>query len=306
MEDHDDGKSQTTMSTSVEKTLIDDIDNKTTVINNDDDTNNVNEIRQVQSIAYDKITKEKGIENGLFRHCMKAIRTGHITSNKLRMGIVVAGMFTDKLMYRDIISCFYAVTAAAECKVNQLAITGDIICMKLQKYPFNRTKHYEQDLQNLFDNVNDWKKQVNNIVQNNIATKQYIERIQNAINGTDIAAVLFVLWGGLIIGGGAVAMKRIKKLCGENCIHLYENINYNVENERILLKEQFYMLYDSLALPNSNEFLEIVRLCRDYMDCNNTIFVTFQRNPWWYQPIYYTSIVSVGVILAIVYSKYQK
>jgi hypothetical protein len=259
----------------------------------DDDIGTINEGRQIQSKAYDKITSTKGMEDGLFRCCMKAIRSGHVQSNRLRMGIVVAGMFTDKIMYRDIISCFYAVTVVAERKMYELAKLGDPICIKLVTYNFNRTQNYEQDLQKLFlltiktknDNVEDWKKHVDTIVENNKATKEYINRIENAIDGTDIAAVLFVLWGGLIIGGGAIAMKRISKLCGNDCVHLYDNINYECNIEREQNKEQFYILYDSLATVDETNFHTIVNKCTNYMNCNNTIFVTFQRNPWWYQPL---------------------
>jgi hypothetical protein len=141
----------------------------------DDSSNNVQEIRRIQSKAYDKITSEKGLENGLFRACMKAIRTGHVRSNQLRMGIVVAGMFTDRNMYREIITCFYGITAAAEQRMNELANDGDVICSKLQQYNFRRTKQYEADLQVLFDDdpKTNWQEHVQRILQKNPAAQQY-------------------------------------------------------------------------------------------------------------------------------------
>jgi hypothetical protein len=123
-----------------------------------------------------------------------------------------------------------------------------------------------------------------------------------------------VVWGGLIIGGGAVAKRRIVKLCGTDCVHLYENINYDCPvEERQFYKEQFYQLYDSLAsLDNKNDenetklFHEIVQLCREYMDHNNTIFTTFQRDPYWYQPLTYAMIATIGILLAYSFVRFQK
>lgn len=255
---------------------------------NTDTSEDINTIRQEQSKAFDKTTAARGKEGGLFRACMKEIRSGHVESNKLRMGIVVAGMFTDRNMYRDIICSFYVVTAAAERRMDELIQAHkDPICLKLCDYGFRRSDKYEQDLQVLFQNATNWKEQVEQVALSNAATRHYVEKIQKMQSGVDIAGALFVLWGGLVIGGGAVARNRILKLCGPDAVNLYDNVHTGCPEERAALKEQFYLLWDSLASftatdGNSNsEFQKIVQACGECMKCNNQILGTYEKNPWW-------------------------
>ena len=96
----------------------------------DDDTDLVVDDRR-QSEAFDTTTS-KGVEGGLFRECMSSIRSSHITANRLRMGIVVAGMFSDVSMYGEVIALFYLVTKAMESKAKELSTKhNDDIATKL-------------------------------------------------------------------------------------------------------------------------------------------------------------------------------
>ena len=248
----------------------------------------------VNNQQFENITTKHGIENGLFKCCMKAIRSQHVQSNKLRMAIIVTGLFTDPTIYRDIICSFYVVTRTAENKMFELAESNknDPICAKLVAYGFSRTKNYEQDLYALFQYDDNWKEKAEQVAFSNKATVHYVETIQNCSDGTTVAGALFAVWGALILGGGAIARNRILKLCGKDCIHIYDNIYERTE--RTVLKDQFYTMWDSLATdPNSTEFQNIVTSCRHCMDNNNSIFSTYQKNPWW---IPYITATAIGVI----------
>ena len=66
--------------------------------------------------AYDSTTS-KGAEGGLFRASMNAIRKSHHEARQIRTALILLGLFTDKDLYRDWISVFYAVNKELELKM---------------------------------------------------------------------------------------------------------------------------------------------------------------------------------------------
>jgi hypothetical protein len=239
-------------------------------------------------------TAAKGTTDGLFQQCMKAIRSGHREANRIRAAIVVAGLFTDKALYRETVTLFYLVTKELEIKLHQLRDT-DEICAKLLSLGYTFTFAYEQDMATLYSESSSsssstWKDQVQHVWERNEATRSYCEMIRHMESGEDLAGVAFCLWGALIIGGGAVAQPRVKNLWGKDAVHVFDSVIGPGRNAR---SQQFTTLWDNLAKPETPQFAKIVDSCQRCMQKNNELIASVKRNPWW---LPYVTAAGVGVV----------
>jgi Heme oxygenase len=238
----------------------------------------------------------KGRENGLFRSCMKAIRSAHFQSNRMRAVIVLAGLFTDLRIYRDVIAIFYAITKEMEDKLLELQAKdpNDSICGKLLALGYRFTDDYEKDLAYLYSKEKnaaaDWKSEVQVLLRQTPAASAYRERIRAMTSGAQVAGAVFCVWGGLVIGGGAVAMPRVKANYGIEATHLYSSVTGPGREER---KRAFVQAWDDLTEQAStdDDFATIVQSSRECMQCNNDVFSSLIRNPWWLSPLVVTSVV---------------
>ena len=245
-----------------------------------------------QNAAFDKTT-EQGWKDGLFQTSMQAIRNSHLQANILRAGLMVAGLFTDKLLYRELVTLFYIVTKELESKLDKLS-PKDKVCQQVLSLGYHFTEKYEQDMAALYT-PETWKQEVELALKNSPSTQLYVDKIQTMQRGTQLAGATFVLWGALIIGGGAAVRSRVEKLCGKEATHLFEDISGPGRADR---REAFIKLWDSLAVQGSIDFAEIVREVQECMKCNNDLFVSLQRKPWWLQ---YVVIVAVALVAAALY-----
>lgn len=237
-----------------------------------------------QSKAFDKAT-EKGQDGGLFQACMKAIRSSHASGNRMRTGLVVAGMFTDVNMWREVVAIFYLVTQEMESKMYQLQEKNkDEICQKLLSLGYHFTPGYEKDLETLYGVT--WKQDVQTVLDENKQVQLYCEKVRHMTSGAQVAGAAFCLWGGLIIGGGAVAKVRVLKLCGPEATHMFESVTGPGRNER---KTKWIQVWDSLATtPNnddntSGDFDTIVVNCQECMQHNNALLASIKKYPWWWK-----------------------
>jgi len=242
-----------------------------------------------ENAQFDSISS-KGIEDGLYQSCMKSIRNAHFQANRLRAGLVLAGLFTDAELYREVISLFYIVTSTMESKLNKLAKEDDEICKKILELGYNFTPHYESDLQYLYGE--DWNDQVEACKNNSAVIMEYKEKIESMKSGIEIIGPCFVLWGALIIGGGAAVMPKVEKLCGSKACNLFKDITGPGRMQR---RQEFIKVWDSLVdKMNEQDFSTAVKVTEECMQCNNDIFTSLQRNPWWLGYVYAASAVFVG------------
>jgi len=276
-----------------------------------------------QAIIFDKTT-EKGSDGQLFQACMKSIRMSHASANRLRTGLIVAGLFTDKKMYLEAIVLFYAATDAMEKKLlaldesrsNDSEDQGDEICAKLLSLGYRFGPQYEQDIQALVSGdkgSSNWEAAVEKILANSSdGARAYVERIRNMSSGAELAGAAFCLWGALIIGGGAAAKPRVQVLCGKNACHLFEDVTGPGRGER---KAKFIQLWDSLVkgatddcssseeeTKKDNEtFTLIVATCQDCMQGNNELITSVKCNPWWLKYMISTAVgaVAIGAFLLL-------
>lgn len=271
-------------------------------------------------------TTVKGSPDGLFRSCMKAIRAAHFQSNRLRAMIVVTGLFTDKFMYREVIAIFYIVTKELEEKLIAMSKTNNdnetkAICQSLLGLGYRFTEQYEKDLAFLYESNDDtninttnnnWKDQVEAVVNQTPAARFYRDKIRSMTQGAELAGAAFVLWGALIIGGGAVAMPRVKARYGELATHIYQAVTGPGREQR---KRAFIQTWDALPSLSSEKddcahtsgrkssdtlqiFVDIERSAQECMQCNNNVLSSIVRNPWWI-PSLATSLSSAIVVLAV-------
>lgn len=235
-------------------------------------------------------TTAKGVENGLFRACMKAIRSAHFKSNRIRAILVVTGLFTDVRVYRDVISIFYFLTAELEDKLEENAAKkDDNIAQQIWNLGYRFTRGYEKDLAYLYKDDKDWKKLARQTLEANPAAVAYLKRLQGMTDSEELSGAAFVLMGALIIGGGAAAMPRVKSRYGDKATHLFQPVAGPGRDQR---KRDFIACWDSLAPPDTPGFDTIIASSKDCMQGNNDVLATLARNPWW---LYYAIAGTVGI-----------
>ena len=269
-----------------------------------------------QAVIFDKTT-EKGAEEGLFRACMDSIRSAHFSANRLRATLVLAGLFTDKKVYREVIALFYVATNTMEKKIIALEKDdGNEICGKLLSLGYRFGPQYEKDLKSLYDDSGDWKLAVENVLAKSTdGAKAYIKAIESMSTDAELAGAAFCLWGALIIGGGAVAMPRVESLCGKEACHLFASVTGPGRGER---KANFIKMWDSLVVAvedddddkndgekndkknsssSSSLFEQIIAVSKECMQGNNELITSVKRNPWWLKYIISTAVgvTAVGV-----------
>lgn len=251
-----------------------------------DDSNNT--IKNPSGDGFDRVTT-KGKENGTFIKCMKAIREAHFRANRIRGLLTIAGLFSDRFVYREVISMFYVVTEALEVALLAKEFSkNDVdaaVCRAVLALGYRFTKAYEKDLAFLFGNDNDWKTQVEKVVRKYPFVREYTQFIQSMESGEELAGAAFVLWGALVIGGGAVAQPRVEALCGKEATHLFADVTGPGRTAR---KARFSETFDSFS--SSTMIVETARTCMQY---NNDMLGSFKRNPWWLK---YLMTVVVGVL----------
>ena len=263
-----------------------------------------------QSEAFDKTTS-KGVEGGLFRECMASIRSSHITANKLRMGIVVAGMFSDVSMYSEVIALFYLVTKAMESKAKELSTKqNDSVATKLLSLGYAFTSDYEHDLKFLYETklgLRSWEDYVNeNIYDQNDDVRSYVEHIESMATGAELAGAVFCLWGALIIGGGAAAKPRAESLVKQkDSLKLFQSVTGPGRNQR---KNEFVYAWDNLVVDNSDSKTVreiIVKSCESCMQRNNDLIASVKKEPWWMKYMYGGMMISSVAVVAVAVRMYQ-
>jgi len=238
----------------------------------------------------------------------------------------LAGLFTDKHVYREILTCFYVITREMEWKLDELSKKkNDVVCRKILSLGYRFTPQYEKDMEVLWsiddhgadaDGTKGWKERVEAFASSNAVVGEYRDHIRRMDSGEEVAGATFVLWGALIIGGGAVAYPRAKKLVDEKACNVFSQVIGPGREDR---KRQFASVWETLATPNTKgvdvdggsgndgkQFDQIVLSCRTCMQYNNDIFSSLQRNPWWTKYLISSAIGAISVAVGFALAAYGR
>jgi len=221
-------------------------------------------------------TLAKGKEGGLFRTCMGSIRRSHTKGQALRMGLVATGLLSDVNCYTEALTQFYVCTKALDerlksCKLDVVVKVRDA----LRKYAF--VEGYEADLQQLLGGE-DWESKVQ--ARTNPAALKYCQYLKEC-DDLELVAAVYVLYGALVIGGGAAMEPRVKKRFGATS--LFKNVIGPGRAER---KGEFIALYDELLQAEGDErFEKIVLSTAQFMERNNQLMLNMYKRPYWYYPL---------------------
>ena len=160
------------------------------------------------------------------------------------------------------------------------------------------SKSYKADITNLLN-----EKSVETIeFKNNTSrvTKEYSKKLHDDANfgiyGIEsLLAGLFILWGPLVIGGGATLYPHVKKAYGIEATNLFKNVIGIGREKR---KKQFIELFDDIGSNSDHLVLDtdkIVEFCGGYMHRNNAIMISVKHKPCWYTYLGYGFAATIGL-----------
>ena len=256
--------------------------------------------------AYDATTL-KGAPDGLFRACMKAIRSSHHRARQIRTALILIGLFTDRELYKEWLAVFYAVNLELERKMKSVNFEKSLgndenelkILKKLQllgeNYYFSHL--YEQDLQLLYgvSSRNDLLKAVASCLAEKPNARKFQAAVKTMTTASDLAGALFCLWGVFIVGGGAMARQRALQMCGEECVNVYQKVAGPGREKR---KQDFIVLWDGLADVDDRLFSAIEEssdLCMKLMNATINDLNAYS----WSKALSLSALVVVGGIVAV-------
>jgi hypothetical protein len=143
-----------------------------------------------------KAIRQKGIPDGLFDKCMLQIRSSHSMGQTLRTLFVVSGLFSDRLLYSELLTQFAVVTSV----LDELLVKLRPKSLSLLVDEYNGfSAAYKLDLKYLLKD--DLTISVETLTSS--AAKAYIKMLRNDIEDGEyqeeaLVAALFILWGPLV------------------------------------------------------------------------------------------------------------
>ena len=205
--------------------------------------------------------RDQGTENGLFRACMDQIKTAHSTGQALRTAMVAAGLMTDKHCYAELLGQFYVCTAALEQRLSR-ARTDSTLVARVSALGYAFTGGYERDLAALLGE-SEWRSIVSS--RTSEPAKHYVQYIETA-SESDLVGAAFILWGPLVIGGGAALKPRVSKTFGMDATNVFASV---VGPDRGKRRAEFIAVFDSLFTSKDDpRFADVVSAAGKCMALN--------------------------------------
>ena len=247
---------------------------------NDDTPDSLTEAERTE------IVRNKGAENGLFRAVMDTIKHSHTVGQKLRTAFVLSGVFSDDMLYAELLTQFFVTTACFEELLEKQKPTS------LTKLTYAFSSEYSADLRHLLGPS--YKQKTEELASN--AAKDYIDLIKahgkTEFSEESLVAAAMILWGPLIIGGGAAMFPRVKKSYGAEATHVFHPVIGAGRQQR---RRDFIKVVDE-AGKNLN-FNKIVEFSKCYMEKNNAMMIMVKRRPFWFKWVIGAGISTVITIL---------
>lgn len=263
--------------------------------------------------------RNQGREHGLFRACMDTIRSSHTLGQTLRTAALTAGLLTDVKCYAELLGQFYLVTDALEERMCELMRAAEndktplaatpksklLLVTKVKALGYSFSDAYARDFRVLLGPC--WL----DILKTYWTTEpaeRYMKRLQYASDAECVAAA-FILYGPLIIGGGAMLKPRVERAFGAQATHVFADVTGSARGGRAARRREFINLYDTLldeddykstsASPTGHNatFTTIVQACGEFMELNNQMMMAVKQTPWWKK--YVTASMAVVVAALI-------
>mmetsp|Transcript_2922 Transcript_2922/g.5474 ORF Transcript_2922/g.5474 Transcript_2922/m.5474 type:complete len:290 (+) Transcript_2922:163-1032(+) len=261
--------------------------------------------------------RNQGRVNGLFRACMDAIRLPHTIGQTLRNGALAAGLLTDRNCYAELLGQFYIATAALEKRIDELLLVDSndgrkddqeqihqknrlVLLRKVNELGYRFTKGYERDLEFLLGS-DQWKKVLNSWTTE--PAKDYARELEVA-DETKLIAAAFILWGPLVIGGGAALKPRVEKSFGSGATHVFKDVTGSSGGGRSGRRRKFIEVLDQLLDSDDTMtdeekkevFESIVLHTGKFMAKNNDMMMAVRQRPWFTKYIW----SGLAAVLAVI------
>ncbi len=256
-----------------------------------------------------------GRPDGLYQSCMKEIKDSHTIGQALRSAALAAGVMSNQDAYAELLGQFYVTTNVLETRMEAYIMKENSnsngngielnnkhasIVTQVKSLGYNFREGYERDLEYLLGSK--WKHICEEFTTK--SGKEYIQRLSNA-NEIEIAAAAFILWGPLIIGGGAALKPRVKKSFGEGATNVFHDVVGNVNGVgRAGRRRNFIDVYDALLDGFDSEvekkeiFDSIVKTAGEFMLLNNGMMLEVKKRPWW-SKYALTGVVTIAAAMAM-------
>jgi hypothetical protein len=242
------------------------------------------------------LVRDQGNPGGLFRSCMDTIRRSHSVGQALRTAALAAGVMSDRICYAELLAQFYVATAALELRLKDRKDASEMV-KRVADLDYAFSPGYEADLMQLLGG--NWRARVQGMMTK--SSKQYVAMIQNG-SDLDLVAAAFILWGPLVIGGGAALKPRVKKSFGENATNVFESVVGGAKGGRVQRRKDFIVMIDGLlgegGAGRDAEFRSIVAASAAFMDLNNGMMQEVRQSPWWSKYVWAGAAVVACVVVA--------
>lgn len=228
--------------------------------------------------------RDRGKEGGLFRACMDEIEQDHSIGQKLRGVMLAAGLMTDAQCYAELLGQFYLCTEVLERRLYAAEAAKMALVRQVSALGYHFVEGYEEDLKHLLGD--DWKQKTHQ--QRTEPARRYMARLEEA-DQDELVAAAFILWGPMVIGGGAMLKPKVKKAFGADATHVFESV---VGAGRADRQRAFIAVFDSICL---GEHTKIVRAVGEFMKGNNDMMHAVRRSAWWVKYVYAGGIAVVAL-----------
>lgn len=282
------------------------------------------------AVAVDKTeqVRNQGREHGLFRACMDTIRSSHTLGQTLRTAALTAGLLTDAKCYAELLGQFYLVTDALEERMCELMRAAEnekislsatpkskpLLVAKVKALGYSFSDAYACDFRVLLGPC--WL-DILKTYWTTEPTERYIKRLQYATDAECVAAA-FILYGPLIIGGGAMLKPRVERAFGAEVTHIFKDVSGSARGGRAARRREFINFYDTLldnddeckssnvtsstddngnSADNDDTFTTIVEACGEFMDLNNQMMMAVKQSPWWKKYVTTSILVVLWVLI---------
>ena len=245
--------------------------------------------------------RNMGAEDGLFRSSMDVIKSSHTVGQSIRAAFVLSGVFSDKMMYAELLAQFATVTIEFETLLTESSNAGGSNNFTGLRAMYAFAPQYSSDLTNLLGPSHAIA--LPKLIRD--PAKAYVELLRSDSQGPhakeSLLAAAIILWGPLVIGGGAVMGPRVKKAFGADCVSVFNDVTGPGRKKR---QRSFIDFVDTAAASLDSE--KVVELCAKYMDRNNQIMGAVQREPKWYRYAKYTVVAAVVAGVAVAVARIRK